>query len=180
MQISTACGWRRRNRCGGSVPLGGSHRGGVLLALDGAGRRRRIRRVRRVPVRCVQVDERRAPLPRGPGDGPDAQLDVGLDVLRSCSIKHQMASVIFSLEMSKTEIVMRLLSAEAKIKLANAVGPDERRRLDAAGRRMSEISEAPLSHRRFAEPDDDGDPGEGPPAVARRPGSSSSSSTTCS
>ncbi|WP_234886696.1 hypothetical protein, partial [Mycobacterium tuberculosis] len=29
--------------------------------------------------------------------------------MRSCSIRHRMASVIFSLEMSKSEIVMRLL-----------------------------------------------------------------------
>jgi replicative DNA helicase len=35
--------------------------------------------------------------------------------LPSCSIKHALASVIFSLEMRKSEIVMRLLSAEARI-----------------------------------------------------------------
>ncbi len=52
-------------------------------------------------------------------DDPDAQLDARTRFLRSCSIKNRMASVIFSLEMSKTEIVMRLLSAEAKIKLAD-------------------------------------------------------------
>ena len=40
---------------------------------------------------------------------------LGLDFMRSCSIKQRQASVIFSLEMSKSEIVMRLLSAEAKI-----------------------------------------------------------------
>ena len=56
-----------------------------------------------------------------------------------------MASVIFSLEMSKSEIVMRLLSAEAKIKLADMrlgrMNDDDWTRL---ARRMSEISEAPL------------------------------------
>ena len=70
---------------------------------------------------------------------------LGLDFLRSCSIKHQMASVIFSLEMSKSEIVMRLLSAEARIKLADMrsgrMSDDDWTRL---ARRMSEISEAPL------------------------------------
>ena len=70
---------------------------------------------------------------------------LGLDFLRSCSIKNQMASVIFSLEMSKSEIVMRLLSAEAKIKLADMrsgrMSDDDWTRL---ARRMSEISEAPL------------------------------------
>ncbi|MCV6979412.1 replicative DNA helicase [Mycolicibacterium pulveris] len=70
---------------------------------------------------------------------------LGLDFLRSCSIKNQMASIIFSLEMSRSEIVMRLLSAEAKIKLADMrsgrMSDDDWTRL---ARRMSEISEAPL------------------------------------
>lgn len=70
---------------------------------------------------------------------------LGLDFMRSCSIKHRQASVIFSLEMSKSEIVMRLLSAEAKIKLADMrsgrMTDDDWTRL---ARRMSEISEAPL------------------------------------
>src|SRR5690606_20835319 len=42
---------------------------------------------------------------------------LGLDFCRSASIKHGMTSVIFSLEMSRTEIVMRMLSAEARIRL---------------------------------------------------------------
>lgn len=70
---------------------------------------------------------------------------LGLDFMRSCSIKNRMASVIFSLEMSKSEIVMRLLSAEAKIKLSDMrsgrMSDDDWTRL---ARRMSEISEAPL------------------------------------
>ncbi len=70
---------------------------------------------------------------------------LGLDFARSCSIKHGMTSVIFSLEMSRTEIVMRMLSAEAKIRLADMRGgrmsDDDWTRL---ARRMSEISEAPL------------------------------------
>ncbi|WP_372444771.1 replicative DNA helicase [Crossiella equi] len=70
---------------------------------------------------------------------------LGLDFARSASIKHGMTSVIFSLEMSKTEIVMRMLSAEARIRLADMRGgkmsDDDWTRL---ARRMSEISEAPL------------------------------------
>jgi len=70
---------------------------------------------------------------------------LALDFLRSCSIKNQMPGIIFSLEMSKSEIVMRLLSAEAKIKLADMrsgkMRDDDWTRL---ARRMSEISEAPL------------------------------------
>jgi replicative DNA helicase len=56
-----------------------------------------------------------------------------------------MASVIFSLEMSKSEIVMRLLSAEARIKLADMragrMSDDDWTRM---ARRMGEITEAPL------------------------------------
>ncbi|RVW02204.1 replicative DNA helicase [Rhodococcus xishaensis] len=70
---------------------------------------------------------------------------IGLDFMRSCSIRNSMASVVFSLEMSRTEIVMRLLSAEAKIKLADMrsgrMSDEDWTRL---ARRMSEISEAPL------------------------------------
>ena len=73
---------------------------------------------RTVPVRCVQVDNAHLYL-AGEGMVPTHNSTLGLDFLRSCSIKHRMASVIFSLEMSKSEIVMRLLSAEAKIKLAD-------------------------------------------------------------
>jgi replicative DNA helicase len=70
---------------------------------------------------------------------------LGLDFARSCSVTHGMTSVIFSLEMSRTEIVMRMLSAEAKIRLQDMRGgrmtDDDWTRL---ARRMSEISEAPL------------------------------------
>ncbi|WP_018684295.1 replicative DNA helicase [Actinokineospora enzanensis] len=70
---------------------------------------------------------------------------LGLDFARSCSIRHQLTSVIFSLEMSRTEIVMRMLSAEAKIRLGDMRGgrmtDEDWTRL---ARRMSEISEAPI------------------------------------
>jgi replicative DNA helicase len=70
---------------------------------------------------------------------------LGLDFARSCSIAQRMTSVIFSLEMSRTEIVMRMLSAEAKIRLQDMRGgrmtDDDWTRL---ARRMSEVSEAPL------------------------------------
>ncbi len=70
---------------------------------------------------------------------------LGLDFARSCSIKHGLTSAVFSLEMSKAEIVMRLLSAEARIRLADMragrMSDDDWTRM---ARRMSEISEAPL------------------------------------
>jgi replicative DNA helicase len=70
---------------------------------------------------------------------------LGLDISRSCSIKHGMASVIFSLEMTKTEITMRLLSAEARVPLhhmrAGTMTDDDWARL---ARRMGEVADAPL------------------------------------
>jgi replicative DNA helicase len=70
---------------------------------------------------------------------------LGLDFARSASIKHGLTSVIFSLEMSRNEITMRLLSAEAKVPLhhmRNGKMTDE----DWArlARKMGEVSEAPL------------------------------------
>jgi replicative DNA helicase len=70
---------------------------------------------------------------------------LGLDISRSASIKHGQASVIFSLEMSKTEITMRLLSAEARVPLhhmrTGSMTDDDWARL---ARRMGEVAEAPL------------------------------------
>ena len=104
-----------------------------------------VRRIRSVPVRCVEVDNPPHLYLAGRGMVPTHNSTLGLDFLRSCSIKNRLASVVFSLEMSKSEIVMRLLSAEAKIKLADMrsgrMSDDDWTRL---ARRMSEISEAPL------------------------------------
>lgn len=98
-----------------------------------------------VAVRCVQVDNDDHLYLAGSGMVPTHNSTLALDFMRSCSIKHQMPSIIFSLEMSKSEIVMRLLSAEAKIKLANMragrMSDDDWTRL---AKKMSDISEAPL------------------------------------
>ncbi|MBX7454876.1 replicative DNA helicase [Mycolicibacterium sp. 3033] len=103
-----------------------------------------------VPTGFVELDELTNGLHPGqmvvvaarPGMGKST---LGLDFMRSCSIKNHLPSIVFSLEMSKSEIVMRLLSAEAKIKLADMrsgrMSDDDWTRL---ARRMSEISEAPL------------------------------------
>jgi replicative DNA helicase len=70
---------------------------------------------------------------------------LGLDVARSASIKNGQTAAIFSLEMSKTEITMRLLSAEARVPLhhmrSGSMTDDDWARL---ARRMGEVAEAPL------------------------------------
>jgi replicative DNA helicase len=104
-----------------------------------------VRPVASVPVRCVEVSADDHLYLAGPNMVPTHNSTLGLDFARSCSVRHGMTSVIFSLEMSRTEIVMRMLSAEAKIRLQDMRGgrmsDDDWTRL---ARRMSEISEAPL------------------------------------
>ncbi|HEX8346064.1 MAG TPA: replicative DNA helicase [Actinoplanes sp.] len=68
-----------------------------------------------------------------------------MDFARNAAIRANCASAIFSLEMSKIEIVMRLLSAEARVPLhvlrSGQLSDDDWTKL---ARRMGEISEAPI------------------------------------
>ena len=70
---------------------------------------------------------------------------IALDFMRACSIKERKASVIFSLEMSKVEIMFRLLSAESSVKLSDMRGgrmtDEEWAKL---ANRAGEIEDAPL------------------------------------
>ncbi len=70
---------------------------------------------------------------------------LGLDIVRSAAIHHKMSSVIFSLEMGRNEITMRLLSAEARIPLQNMrKGTMREEDWTRLARTMGEVSEAPL------------------------------------
>jgi replicative DNA helicase len=104
-----------------------------------------VRPVPSVPVRCVEIDAADHLYLAGRSMVPTHNSTLGLDFARSCSVKHGMTSAVFSLEMSKSEIVMRLLSAEARIRLADMragrMSDDDWTRM---ARRMSEISEAPI------------------------------------
>jgi replicative DNA helicase len=68
-----------------------------------------------------------------------------MDFARNAAIRHGCASAIFSLEMSKIEMVMRLLSAEARVPLhtlrSGQLSDDDWTKL---ARCMGEISEAPI------------------------------------
>jgi replicative DNA helicase len=70
---------------------------------------------------------------------------MALDFARAASIKHSQTSVLFSLEMSKHEITMRLLSAEARIPL-QAMRTGQMRDDDwvKLTRRLGEMASAPL------------------------------------
>ncbi|MFC8348797.1 replicative DNA helicase [Streptomyces sp. NPDC057280] len=70
---------------------------------------------------------------------------LALDFARAASIKNNLPSVIFSLEMGRNEIAMRLLSAEARVALhhmrSGTMTDEDWTRL---ARRMPEVSAAPL------------------------------------
>jgi replicative DNA helicase len=70
---------------------------------------------------------------------------LGLDFARSASIKHGLTSAIFSLEMSRNEIVMRLLSAQAQVPLGSIrSGTLSEADWQRLARTMSEVSAAPM------------------------------------
>ncbi|MCX4664989.1 replicative DNA helicase [Streptomyces uncialis] len=70
---------------------------------------------------------------------------LALDFARAASIKNNLPSVIFSLEMGRNEIAMRLLSAEARVALhhmrSGTMTDEDWTRL---ARRMPDVSAAPL------------------------------------
>jgi replicative DNA helicase len=78
-----------------------------------------------------------------PGSGKST-LAAG-DFVRSAAIRHGLTTALFSLEMSRLEIGLRMLSAEAKIRLealrTGRLSDDEWLKL---ARRIGEISDAPL------------------------------------
>lgn len=98
-----------------------------------------------VPVRCVEIDHPEHLYLASRSMIPTHNSTLGIDIVRSAAIKHNQAAVVFSLEMSRNEITMRLLSAEARIHLqkmrTGQMGEDDWQKLAAT---MGKISEAPL------------------------------------
>jgi replicative DNA helicase len=101
--------------------------------------------VRSVPVRCVQVDNPDHLYLATDAMVPTHNSTLALDFARAASIKNNLPSVIFSLEMGRNEIAMRLLSAEARVALhhmrSGTMTDDDWTRL---ARRMPEVTAAPL------------------------------------
>jgi replicative DNA helicase len=104
-----------------------------------------VRETASVPVRCVQVDAADSLYLASRSMIPTHNSALALDVCRAASVKAGMTSVLFSLEMSRNEITMRLLSAEARVPLhamrTGQLGEEDWTRL---ARRMSEVVDAPL------------------------------------
>jgi replicative DNA helicase len=104
-----------------------------------------VRPVPSVPVRCVQVDSEDQLYLAGRGMVPTHNSTLALDLARAAAVRNAQATVMFSLEMSRNEITMRLLSAEARVALhamrTGQMGEEDWTRL---ARRMSEVVDAPL------------------------------------
>jgi replicative DNA helicase len=104
-----------------------------------------VRPIASVPVRCIQVAADHHMYLAGRAMIPTHNSTLALDVARAASIKHQMASVVFSLEMSKHEITMRLLSAEARVPLQHMrTGQMTDEDWNRLARRMGEVAGAPM------------------------------------
>ncbi|MEU3600825.1 replicative DNA helicase [Streptomyces sp. NPDC006798] len=104
-----------------------------------------VRPVPSVPVRCVQVENPAHLYLATRSMVPTHNSTLALDFARAASIKNNLPSVIFSLEMGRNEIAMRLLSAEARVALhhmrSGTMTDDDWTRL---ARRMPDVSQAPL------------------------------------
>jgi replicative DNA helicase len=105
----------------------------------------RVEPVPSVPVRCIEVDNDSHMYLAGRAMIPTHNSTLGVDIARNASIKHGLTSVIFSLEMSRNEIVMRLLSAEAQVPLhhmrSGTMSDSDWTKLAT---KMGTVSEAPL------------------------------------
>jgi replicative DNA helicase len=104
-----------------------------------------VRPVPSIPVRCVQVDNHDHMYLAGATMIPTHNSTLALDFARSAAIKYRKPTVLFSLEMGKLELMMRLLSAEALVPLRNMrsghMADQDWARL---ARRAGDLAEAPL------------------------------------
>lgn len=104
-----------------------------------------VRAVESVPVRCVQVDNEEHLYLAGRSMIPTHNSTLALDFCRAASIHNNLTSVFFSLEMTRSEIMMRLLSAEAKVPLNHirngTMRDDDWEKL---ARKMGQVSGAPM------------------------------------
>ncbi|MCO7273344.1 replicative DNA helicase [Cellulosimicrobium cellulans] len=104
-----------------------------------------VRRVESVPVRCVEVDHPSHLYLAGRSMVPTHNSVLGINVATHAAVHHQMASVIFSLEMSRNEITMRLLAAEARVPLTRMrSGKMDEQDWQKLASTMGKVAEAPL------------------------------------
>jgi replicative DNA helicase len=104
-----------------------------------------VRLIESVPVRCVEVDHPSHLYLASRSMVPTHNSVLGINVAGHAAIHHNQAAVIFSLEMSRNEITMRLLASEARVPLtrmrSGKMDDGDWQKLAAT---MGKISDAPL------------------------------------
>jgi replicative DNA helicase len=104
-----------------------------------------VRPVSSVPVRCVEVDSPGHLYLAGRSMVPTHNSTLGLDIARHAAVRAGLPTVVFSLEMSKTELVQRLMCAECSVDMQRLrTGRMEDSDWTRLTRSLGRLAEAPL------------------------------------
>jgi replicative DNA helicase len=104
-----------------------------------------VRPVPSVPVRCVEVDSADHLYLASRSMVPTHNSTLGLDVARHAAVRAGVPTVVFSLEMSKTELVQRLMCAECTVDMQRLrTGRMEESDWTRLTRSLGKLADAPL------------------------------------
>jgi replicative DNA helicase len=104
-----------------------------------------VRPIPSVPVRCVEVDSPDHLYLAGRSMVPTHNSTLGLDIARHAAVKAGVPTVVFSLEMSKTELVQRLMCAECTVDMQRLrTGRMEESDWTRLTRSLGKLADAPL------------------------------------
>src|SRR5215211_2003536 len=104
-----------------------------------------VRPVPSVPVRCVEVDSADHLYLASRSMVPTHNSTLGLDVARHAAVKAGVPTVVFSLEMSRTELVQRLMCAECTVDMQRLrTGRMEESDWTRLTRSLGKLADAPL------------------------------------
>jgi replicative DNA helicase len=104
-----------------------------------------VRPIPSVPVRCVEVDSADHLYLASRSMVPTHNSTLGLDVARHAAVKAGVPTVVFSLEMSKTELVQRLMCAECTVDMQRLrTGRMEESDWTRLTRSLGKLADAPL------------------------------------
>ena len=104
-----------------------------------------VRPIPSVPVRCVEVDSADHLYLAGRSMVPTHNSTLGLDIARHAAVKAAVPTVVFSLEMSRTELVQRLMCAECTVDMQRLrTGRMEESDWTRLTRSLGKLADAPL------------------------------------
>jgi replicative DNA helicase len=104
-----------------------------------------VRPIPSVPVRCVEVDSPDHLYLAGRSMVPTHNSTLGLDIARHAAVKAGVPTVVFSLEMSRTELVQRLMCAECTVDMQRLrTGRMEESDWTRLTRSLGRLADAPL------------------------------------